>query len=141
MAGTPGKDGVVVSFEDRMNNSSDPAEQLRWAKLIIKVKEEELALTTKYLREAFDVLNADLKQGDKCKGNKPHELAAKIAGMARTAGGLFLYYSAKYAQVKELLAPVVNAVDRDTFGCAIEARYKLQHQAIVLESLERREIK
>jgi hypothetical protein len=128
------------SFEERMETSTDPQEQLKWAKLIIKCQANELDLAGKYIKLAYDSLNADLKQGDKCKGSLI-ELASRVAGMAKTAGGLYLVYKAKEQAARDMLATVIPVEPRDAEHGAIEARYRLQHQAIVLESLERKEIK
>jgi hypothetical protein len=137
MAGTPGKDGKVVSFEERMANTNDPAEKLRWSELIRRVQQDELNLTNKYLREAFDSLNADLGNNEKHKG-KTSDLAAKVVSMSKVAGGLFRAYASKCILIGEMLEPNTT---KDPVMCAIEARYRIQHQSIVLGSLERKEIK
>jgi hypothetical protein len=129
MAGTPSKTDQVVSFEDRIARSTDLKEQLRWTQAILKVREEELALTSKYLREALDSLNTNLGRNEKAKG-KAFELAATVAGLARSAGGLLQAAELCRAKVGKLLG-AGDGLNPDV-QAAIDARYRIQIQNIIM---------
>ena len=115
-------------------------------KLTIATYEKEEALSRRYLLKAFDLLNTTLGRSEEkdyhrvrkaTERDSLSDLVIKVVGLAELVGGALVAEREGGKQTADLLNSVLKDKARDAFQAAIDTKFRIRLQEIIIGSLDR----
>ena len=133
----------------RGGKGNDTLEQMGCApetvyKFTIAGYEKERVLSREFLLHTFDNLNSMYPQEEKdrnrarkaAEGESLSDLAIRVCGLANVLAGMYYASNARREATKGCLNEVLVPA-RDDFQAAIDAKFRIKFQAIIIAALER----
>ena len=114
-------------------------------KIVLLGYEKEASLAREFLLRTLDRLNTIYPQEEKdrnrsrktAEGESLSDLVIRVCGLANVLSGMYIAAKSQQEATKEYLNKVLSTPARNDFQAAIETRYKIRSQSIIIESLER----